>query len=59
MDIDKLIMRALRVKLILSIAALLMGVSAFALAWYWFGFRMALVLFLLNFAINIDQHLKR
>jgi len=48
-----------RTKFFMSIGGLFIALLAYGLAWHWFGFRLALILFLLNWTINIEQRLRR
>jgi hypothetical protein len=46
------------VKLISGAIALILSITAYTLAWVWFGWEMALIIFLAQWANNIDQRLK-
>jgi hypothetical protein len=51
----KVVMKARTTNLWLAGFGLILLLVTCALAWYWFGFRLVVVLFLFNWAINVEH----
>jgi len=45
-------------RLLLALAASIIGLTAFVLAWYWYDWKLTLILFLVILAQNMDNKLK-